>query len=286
MRAPTASLPRHSVGLGLRTAHIDQILREQPEVSWFEVLLDNHVARGGLIPRQLAAVRELYPVSLHCVGMSLAGVDPLDLEYLKTVKRMVREYHPFQVSDHLCFTHYHQQCFNDLLPIPYTAESLHHVCERVDIVQELLGTRILVENLSTYMQFTSSEMSEAEFLNELAERTGCGILLDINNAYVNEYNHGSSAREFIDIISIEHVCEIHLAGYEDKADFLIDAHNNRISDPVWELFRHYLHYSRGAPVLIEWDNDIPALDVLLTEAAKASSIISNETDFRHNGAIC
>ncbi len=273
MSGQQAGLPVNSVGIGLRSVHIERILKEQPEVPWFEILMDNHTAQGGLIPRQLAAVREHYPLSLHCVGMSLGGMNPLDVAYLETVKRMMHEYSPVQVSDHLCFTHHGIHHFNDLLPIPFTSESLNHVSGRIDKVQDYLGRRILVENVSTYLQFQSSEMNEAEFMFELVNRTGCGILLDINNAYVNEYNHGFSAKAFIDTIPVEHVGEVHLAGFEDKTEYLIDAHNNRVSHPVWKLFEYYLQFGHGAPVLIEWDNDIPGLDVLLDEAARAEDII-------------
>lgn len=261
------------VGIGLRSVHIERILAEQPEVPWFEVLMDNHTARGGLIPRQLAAVRDGYPLSLHCVGMSLGGVNPLDRDYLASVKRMMQAYRPLRISDHLCFTQHGRHHFNDLLPIPFTTESLSHVSGRINEVQDYLGTRLLVENVSSYLQFEQSEMNEAEFMSELVEQTGCGILLDINNAYVNEFNHGYSAKEFIDSIPLEHVGEVHLAGYEDMSDYLIDAHNNRVSDPVWELFDYYLGFGHNTPVLIEWDNDIPELEVLLDEAARAQQLI-------------
>ena len=273
MSGQPSSLPGYSVGIGLRTRHIAQILDEKPDVPWFEVLMDNHTAGGGLIPRQLAAVREHYPLSLHCVGMSLGGVNPLNMQYLDTIRRMMRDYAPLQVSDHLCFTQHGRHHFNDLLPIPFTAESLDHVSGRIAQVQDYLNSSILVENVSTYLQYSSSEMNEAEFMAELVARTGCGILLDINNAYVNEFNHGYSAKAFIDAIPIKHVGEVHLAGFEDKRDYLIDAHNNRVSHPVWELFEYYLQYQHTAPVLIEWDNDIPDLDVLLDEAAKARAVI-------------
>ena len=286
MSGQPAGFPANSVGLGLRSNHIEQVLREQPDVAWFEVLMDNHTAKGGLIPVQLATVRELYPLTLHCVGMSLAGVEPLDMHYLSTVRRMMHEYGPVQISDHLCFTHHASHHFNDLLPIPYTRESLNHVSDRIAQVQDYLDTNILVENVSTYLQFERSEMNEAEFMAELVKRSGCGILLDINNAYVNEFNHGYSAKEFIDTIPIEHVGEVHLAGYEDKTDYLIDAHNNRVSSPVWDLFQTYLQYRHTAPVLIEWDNDIPMLDVLLDEAARAKEIILHNTADTSRCASC
>ncbi len=264
----------HEVGLGLRSVHIEQIIRQLPEVPWFEVLLDNHTAQGGLIPKQLAAVRHHYPISFHCVGLSLGGIDALDRQYLAMLKRMVSEFEPTQVSDHLCFTQHGEHHFNDLLPIPYTRESLDHVCGRIEEVQVYLGRRLLVENVSMYLQFESSEMNEAEFISELVNRTGCGILLDINNAYVNEFNHGCSAKNFIDTIPIEHVGEVHLAGFEDKKEYLIDAHNSRVSKQVWELFEYYLQHGHDAPVLIEWDNDIPSFDVLLDEMLKAKQIVA------------
>jgi len=274
---PINSVDYSGVGLGLRSTHIEQIIQQQPEIPWFEILLDNHTAQGGLIPQQLAAVRQYYPLSFHCVGMSLGGVDTLDKNYLSTIKRMTLEYEPAQISDHLCFTQHGGHHFNDLLPIPYTDESLNHVSDRIAEVQNYLGRRILVENISTYLQFESSEMNEAEFLSELVRQTGCGILLDINNAYVNEFNHGYAAKEFIDSIPMEHVGEIHLAGFEDKTEYLIDAHNNRVSEPVWDLFEYYLQKNNSSPVLIEWDNDIPALDVLLDEKVRAEEHIRSNT---------
>lgn len=274
MIGQSAGLPENSVGLGLRSAHIDQILLERPEVPWFEVLMDNHTAQGGLIPEQLAAVRKDYPVSLHCVGMSLAGTDALDMDYLEKLRWMIREYQPARVSDHLCFTKYGNHQFNDLLPIPFTAESLRNVCGRIKKVQDYIGMKILLENVSSYVQFEASEMNESEFLTEVAGDTGCGILLDINNAYVNEFNHGIDAKKFIDCLPVESVGEVHLAGYEDKTEYLIDAHNNRISDPVWALFDYYLENAKGAPVLIEWDNEIPELEILMDEAEKAKHHIT------------
>ncbi|MBE9559426.1 MAG: DUF692 domain-containing protein [Proteobacteria bacterium] len=282
---PATGLSKNSVGLGLRSSHIDQILQQRPEVPWFEVLMENHTARGGLIADQLAAVREHYPISLHCLGMSIGGVDPLNMDYLATLKWMIKQYQPVQVSDHLCFTRYGKHQFNDLLPIPLTTESFQHIGSRIKQIQDYLGIRILIENVSSYLQFEASEMNEAEFLSELVSETGCGILLDINNAYVNEFNHGYSAKAFIDTLPIDSVGEVHLAGYEDKSDYLIDAHNNRVTDPVWALFEYYLQYAKGAPVLIEWDNDIPEFSVLLDEAEKAERIISRTSESRFPGSV-
>ncbi|MFK5856675.1 MAG: DUF692 domain-containing protein [Bacteroidota bacterium] len=274
MSGQSVILPKSSVGLGLRSTHIEQIIEQQPDVPWFEILLDNHTAQGGLIPDQLDAVRRYYPLSFHCVGLSLGSTDTLNKPYLATLKRMIAEYQPALISDHLCFTQHGEHHFNDLLPFPYTNESLRHVCYRIDEVQNILGRKILIENLSMYLQFEKSEMNEGQFISELVSRTGCGVLLDINNAYVNEFNHGYSAKEFIDTLPLEHVEEIHLAGFEDKKDYLIDAHNNKVSDPVWDLFEYYLQHGYSAPALIEWDNDIPTLDILLSEIKTAKTIIA------------
>lgn len=261
------------VGLGLRSTHIAQILTEFPQVAWFEVLLDNHTARGGLIRSQLAAVRSHYPISFHCVGMSLAGVNPLCWDYLSTVKAMIEQYQPVSVSDHLCFTRFGKHHFNDLLPFPYTQESLNHIAERVNRVQEYLGVRLLIENLSMYFLYNSSEMAEAEFIAQLVAKTGCAILLDLNNIYVNEVNHGISAKQYIDTLPLRDVEEVHVAGHESKGDYLIDAHNSTVSDPVWDLLSYFYVCGGDAPVLIEWDNDIPQFDVLLEQAQQASFIL-------------
>lgn len=265
-------------GLGLRSAHIGQLLSERPAVPWLEVLTDNHVAAGGLIPRQLAAVRADYPIAFHCVGMSLGGTDPLDHDYLGRLKQMIDTYEPTQVSDHLCFTSHNSYHYHDLLPLPYTEEALQHVSARVKQVQDMLGTRILVENVSSYLRFRQSTLSEPQFLAALCEEADCDLLFDVNNAYVNEVNHGAPATDFLDCLPLERVREIHLAGYEDKGAYLIDAHNNRVSDPVWELFCKVIARLPEVPVLIEWDNDLPALEVLMDEALRAETLRSTCVD--------
>ena len=266
---------RHSLtgtGLGLRSAHIARVLAEQPPVPWFEILADNHTAPGGLIPRQLAAVRSDYPITFHCVGMSLGGTDPLDYGYLRTLKDLMQTYEPVQLSDHLCFSSHASHQYHDLLPLPYTGEALRHVSERIRRVQDFLGVRLLVENVSSYLSYHHSTLTEAEFLAALARDADCDLLFDVNNAYVNEVNHGDPAGNFIKQLPLDRIREIHLAGYEDKGNYLIDAHNNRVADPVWTLFADVIRQLPDIPVLIEWDNDIPALDILLDEAARAERI--------------
>ena len=259
-------------GLGLRSAHITRVLSERPPVPWFEILADNHTAAGGLIPRQLAAVRADYPITFHCVGMSLGGADPLDYGYLRTLKNLLQTYEPAQVSDHLCFSSHASHQYHDLLPLPYTEEALRHVSERIRRVQDFLGVRLLLENVSSYLTYRHSTLTEAEFLAALAKAADCNLLFDVNNAYVNEINHGDPAGNFLEQLPQERIAEIHLAGYEDKGNYLIDAHNNRVADPVWALFADVIRQLPDIPVLIEWDNDIPALDILLDEAAHAERI--------------
>jgi uncharacterized protein (UPF0276 family) len=259
-------------GLGLRSTHIARVLAEQPQVPWFEILADNHTAPGGLIPRQLAAVRSDYPMTFHCVGMSLGGTDPLDYGYLRTLKDLMQTYEPVQLSDHLCFSSHASHQYHDLLPLPYTEEALQHVSERIRCVQDFLGVRLLVENVSSYLSYHHSTLTEAEFLAALAKDADCDLLFDVNNAFVNEVNHGDPVSNFIKQLPLDRIREIHLAGYEDKGDYLIDAHNNRVADPVWALFSDVIRQLPDIPVLIEWDNDIPPLDILLDEAARAERI--------------
>ena len=259
-------------GLGLRSAHIARVLSERPPVPWFEILADNHTAPGGLIPRQLAAVRADYPITLHCVGMSLGGTEPLDIAYLRTIKRLIQTYEPVQVSDHLCFSSHASHQYHDLLPLPYTEEALLHVADRIQRVQDFLGVRVLVENVSSYLTYRHSTLGEAEFLAALSDTADCDLLFDVNNAYVNEINHGAPAGDFLQQLPLGRIREIHLAGYEDKGDYLIDAHNNRVSDPVWALYADVTQQLPDVPVLIEWDNDLPALEILLDEAARAERI--------------
>ena len=256
-------------GIGLRSQHINQVLVEKPDIAWFEILADNHLAVGGMIPAQLTAIRECYELTFHCVGMSIAGTDSLDLNYLNNIKQLAQRIEPAWISDHLCFTQFGEHQLHDLLPFPYTDESLNHVCHRVHKIQEFLKRPLLIENVSSYLQFEASSMNEAEFLSQLVKRTDCELLLDINNAYVNEVNHDLTVNDFINEIPLKSVREIHLAGYQDKGEYLIDAHNNKVSDEVWNHYTKIINMIESKATLIEWDNDIPELDVLLEEAQHA-----------------
>ena len=271
-----AESPISGAGIGLRGVHLQEILETRPAVPWFELLADNHTATGGMIPRQLAAIREQYPVTLHCVGMSLGGTDPLNFEYLATIRGMMTDYEPAWVSDHLCFSQLARHHYHDLLPFPYTEEALWHVSERIHRVQDFLGEQILVENVSSYLEFSESTLSEADFISALLAITDCELLLDINNVYVNARNHGYSAEDFLDSIPLARVREIHLAGYEDKRDYLLDAHNSRVAPAVWELYRQVISRRPDIPTLIEWDNNIPAFTVLQEEAAQAAACMQGD----------
>ena len=264
----------HGVGIGLRAPHIQTILDTRPAVPWFEVLADNHLAPGGPAPAMVEAVRQYYPLTLHCVGMNLGGTEPLNLDYIDRIRRLMDRCEPAQVSDHVCFTGAAGVEHHDLLPLPYTEESLDQLVDRVSRVQDFLQRRILVENASAYLRYTHSTIEEPEFLGALAERADCGLLLDVNNIYVNQVNLGNSGHAFLHQLPLERVEQVHLAGYEERDGFLVDAHNNRVSEQVWALFAELQTLKSGIPSLVEWDNDLPELQVLLDEAARAETYLS------------
>jgi uncharacterized protein (UPF0276 family) len=258
--------------VGLRLPHLEQILEQRPEVPWFELLADNHLDNPHALPK-LERLRADYPLTLHCVGMSLGGTDPLDQDYLARVKGLADHLDIALVSDHLCFTRHGGTDFHDLLPVPYTEEVLTHVGDRIRRAQDVMGRRLLIENASAYLSYRDSVIPEGEFLAALIEQTGCGLLVDVNNAYVNEVNLGSSVSAFFDALPAAQVLQAHLAGYDDRGDYLLDAHNSPVTHPVWEHFADFVERFHGVPTLIEWDNDLPPLSELLAEAAKARSLM-------------
>jgi uncharacterized protein (UPF0276 family) len=259
-------------GIGLRLPHIDRILTELPEVPWLEVLADNHLVAGGPLLHGLEQLRADYPLTLHCIGMSPGGTDPLDEGYLRSVRKLADHLDIDVVSDHLCFTRHNGESFPDLLPLPYTEEALTHVTRRVSRIQERLGRRLLVENVSAYLGYRHSTIPEGEFLAELAQRADCLLLVDVNNAWVNAVNLGAPVGEFLAALPTERVAQAHLAGFEDRGDYLLDAHNSEVSEAVWEWYRVFVRMFPGIPVLIEWDNDLPPLETLLNERRKAAAV--------------
>jgi len=266
-----------SFGIGLRHPHYQEMLSNRPDIDWLEVHSENYFEPHGQHRWYLRQLAEHYPISLHGIGLSLGSVDPLNLEHLEQLKQLVTEFSPMLVSEHLSWSSFGQQYFNDLLPLPYTREMLELFCGKVDQTQQYLGRQILIENPSAYLQFSQSYIPEWEFLGELAHRSGCGLLLDINNIYVSAINQGFSAETYLDAIDTDKVGEVHLAGYTRKrlpqGELLIDTHGKPVSAPVWQLFERFCrHAPLNAPVLIEWDTDIPPLHTLLSEAHKAARI--------------
>jgi len=267
---------RPPVGIGLRAPHYQQLLDEQPSLSFLEVHSENYFGDGGAPLRYLGELRDTYPISLHGVGLSLGSCDPLNRDYLSTLKNLINRIEPVLVSDHLSWCSLGGVYFNDLLPLPYTSESLAHVCDRVSQTQDIIGRQLLVENPSTYLQFADSDIPEWEFLSEVARRSGCGILLDANNLYVNCTNHGWSSGSYLAALPVDAVREIHVAGHavrdHDGGRLLIDTHGSPVADAVWNLYRSVVDRFGLQPTLVEWDNDLPPLAQLLSEAAQARDI--------------
>lgn len=265
-----------SVGIGLRAPHYAQILRRRPPLAFLEVHSENFFAAGGQPLAWLERFRGEYALSLHGVGLSLGSADPLDERHLANLESLVGRFEPMLVSEHLCWSSYGGRHANDLLPLPYTEECLAHVVARIDAVQERLGRALLVENVSSYLQFPGSTIPEWEFVAEVARRSGCGVLLDVNNIWVNAVNHGFDARRYLEAIEPATVGEIHLAGFEESGEMLIDTHGERVSDDVWALFGAAVARFGNRPTLVEWDTDIPPLEVLLEEADKARAAMERQ----------
>ena len=260
-------------GIGLRSVHYQDVLKTKPAIPWLEVHSENFFCDGGPTLQYLDAIRADYPLSLHGVGLSLGSMDTLNMEHLAKLKALAARCQPSLVSEHLSWSSIAGRFMNDLLPLPYTEEALKHIILRITQTQDYLGRRILIENLSSYLQYKHSTIPEWEFLAAVSRQTGCGILLDVNNIYVSAVNHEFDPYLYIQSIPSEAILELHLAGFQDTGDCLIDTHGTTVSDAVWELYRHTLQVHGPKPSLIEWDTDIPALSVLLDEADKAQSLI-------------
>lgn len=278
--------PAHPVaglaGTSLKHEHLPAILAEAKRTGFFEVHAENYMGAGGPPHHALARIRRDYPLSLHGVCMSIGGPQPLDKVHLRRFKALVDRYAPALVSEHLAWSTHGATYFNDLLPLPYTLATLTRVADHIDEVQETIGRPILLENPSTYVIFPQSTMSETDFIRELAQRTGCGLLLDVNNVFISATNHGYSPLAYLANFPLEHVGEIHLAGHSEQADdegdlLLIDSHDCPVADAVWKLFEMVIGQCGPIPTLVEWDSDIPAWPVLSTEAAAAQAILDQHT---------
>lgn len=265
-------------GVGYKAQHLDGILETPDAVGWLEVHAENYMGDGGRPIAQLKHLREMYPISCHGVGLSIGAEGPLDQDHLARLKHLVSWLEPGLFSEHLAWSTHETHFLNDLLPVPYTEQAVRRVAEHIDQVQETVGRQMLLENPSTYVAFAESEMSEIEFLTSVATRTGCGLLLDVNNVFVSATNQDYSPKGYIDAYPLHLVGEIHLGGHEEDEDehgapLLIDSHSMPVVDPVWELYEYTINKGGPRPTLIEWDNDIPSWDVLAAEAADAERIL-------------
>lgn len=264
-------------GIGLRTPHYTEFLEKRPDVAWVEVHSENYFGDGGRPLQILEQVRKHYPISLHGVSLSIGSADELNWKYLKSLRELINQIDPCLVSDHLSWSSINGHYLHDLLPLPYTEEALQHLIPRIQQVQEYLNRQILIENISSYIQFTHSTIPEAEFITELAHASGCGILLDINNIYVSANNLHFDPHTYLTTIPANYIQEIHLAGFTtrmiNEKEIFIDSHNRPIVPAVWDLFRSAIEYLGPKPTIIEWDTDLPALETLCLEAYRAEKIM-------------
>lgn len=261
----------YGFGLGLRVEHYRDFLAYQPRVDWLEVTSENYMVAGGKPLFYLDAIRARYPVALHGVSLSIGTSDPLDMQYLRDLKALADRIEPAWVSDHLCWTGVDHANLHDLLPLPYTEEALQHLCCRVDQVQNYLGRPLVLENVSSYIQFKADEMSEWEFIATLLKRSGCQLLLDVNNIFVSSVNHQFNPRTYIDAMPAAQMRLIHLAGHEDHGDYIIDTHDQAVCEPVWALYEYATRRLGQLPTMIERHDNIPPLAVLLDELDIARS---------------
>jgi uncharacterized protein (UPF0276 family) len=282
LEAPALRFPAYPVaglaGASFKPEHLPSILADRERRRFFEVHAENYMGAGGPPHRSLEIIRREYPVSLHGVCMSIGGPGALDKAHLERFRRLVERYEPALVSEHLAWSTHETVCFNDLLPLPYNAATLGRVCAHIDEVQEAIRRPILLENPSTYLVFRDSTVSETDFIRAIAKRTGCGLLLDVNNVFVSATSHGFSAMDYLSDFPLSHVGEIHLAGHAEQSDdegepLLIDSHDAPVADGVWELYEFVLSRVGAIPTLIEWDSNLPEWPILKAEAAAAQAIL-------------
>jgi uncharacterized protein len=269
-----------SAGVGFKAEHFREIAAAPQPLGFFEVHAENYMGAGGAPHAQLGYLREHYALSIHGVGLSIGSAQPLDGAHLARLKSLCDRYEPESFSEHLAWSTHNDFFFNDLLPLPYTEETLARIAEHIDAVQTTLGRQMLLENPSTYVQFAESTIPEVEFLAAIAERTGCGLLLDVNNVFVQAKNHATDARDYLKRFPLGRVREIHLAGHDEQTDdvgelLLIDAHGTPVAEPVWTLYEEVLARTGPVATLIEWDNDVPAWPILRAEAERAGKMLRN-----------
>jgi uncharacterized protein (UPF0276 family) len=259
-------------GLGLRHEHYDEILQQQPKIDWLEIITENYLVPGGKPLYYLDAIRKNYPIVMHGVSLSIGSTEPLNFDYLKQVKLLAQQIEPEWISDHLCWTGTKGFNMHDLLPLPYTHATIDHVVAQINAVQDFLGRKILIENVSSYLTYHESMMPEWEFLAEIVKRSGCHLLLDINNIFVSSFNHDFNPLDYIRGIAREYVYQIHLAGHMNHGDYIIDTHDAPVIQAVWDLYAEALQYFGPVSTMIERDANIPPLAELLAEIARARAI--------------
>jgi uncharacterized protein (UPF0276 family) len=269
-----ADFPMLGYGVGLRRQHYSHVLETRPEVDWFEVVSENFMVAGGRALEVLEGVRASYPIAMHGVSMSIGSTDPLNRDYLKQLRDLARRFEPAWISDHLCWTGVGGRNLHDLLPLPYTEEAIRHVVARIREVQDALERPILIENVSSYMAFADSTMTEWEFISAIADEADCGILLDINNIFVSAFNHRFDANQYIDAVPAERVVQYHLAGHSDHGTYLLDTHDHPVRDEVWALFERAVRRFGAVSAIVEWDDNIPEFAELANTANRARDIFN------------
>jgi uncharacterized protein len=272
MSEPRLGAPDLGVGVGLRVPHYGRILRERPAVDFFEIISENFMVEGGKPRYHLDQVLETYRVIQHGVSLGIGGPEPPDRAYLEKLRKLVRHVRPAWVSDHFCWCGAGGAHLHDLLPMPFTEDTVRIVSERARMIQDFLEVRFALENTSSYLTFTSSTMTEWDFISEVTERANVGLMFDVNNVYVSAYNHGFDASEFVRRVPHERIVQIHLAGHTNLGKYIIDTHRGHVISPVWDLYRTTIELAGPVSTLIEWDDDIPELEVLLAEADRARDV--------------
>ncbi len=271
-------------GLGLRTDHFHHVIEHKPKVDWFEIISENYMVGGGKPRHYLETIRQDYPIVMHGVSMSIGSTDPLNMDYLKSLRTLAAEVQPAWISDHLCFTTIGGVNSHDLLPMPYTQEALKHVVERIKIVQDFLGRQMLLENASSYLTYQSDEMSEWEFINQICQQADCLMLFDVNNIYVSARNHGFDPMEYVQAVDPNRVQQIHLAGHTDYGDYVIDTHDHPVCDPVWQLYKETIKLMGPVSTMIERDDNIPVFAELEKELDHARALSQSALVARNLGA--
>jgi len=269
--------PMLGYGVGLRRQHYSHVLETRPSVDWFEVISENFMVAGGRALEVLEGVRASYPIAMHGVSLSIGSTDPLNRDYLRQLRDLARRFEPAWISDHLCWTGVGGRNLHDLIPLPYTDEALRHVVARIREVQDILERPLLIENVSSYMAFADSTMTEWEFISTIADEADCGILLDLNNIFVSAFNHRFDANEYVDAVPAERVVQYHLAGHSDHGTHLLDTHDHPICDAVWALYERAVRRFGAVSAMVEWDDNIPEFAELARIADRARTIYETAT---------